>query len=173
MEMERDEDLEAYRKRYLDNAMRLFKPYTVEDIKKNPMLIRYAEKQTPEMCWVAVRMNWETLDFIIDQTRELCLFAIQQHHFAYQNIKDPTREMALATVRKNGRMLIAMANMQDEELCLEAIKQDPTALKFVINQTDKICKLALHLNPSVEKDIRNRNEIPRYKAELQELNNNI
>ncbi len=48
-----------------------------------------------------------------------------------------------------------MTNWNDEKECLEAVKQDGYALKYVKNQTREICLAAVKQKPDTIKYIRN------------------
>jgi hypothetical protein len=50
----------------------------------------------------------------------------------------------LDMVRKNGLLLeIVPKDLRSEEICLQAVKENGRALKYVINQTDAICITAV------------------------------
>jgi hypothetical protein len=82
------------------------------------------EKQTPELCMIAVKQcNGNPITYIENQTPDLCMIAIQQNANNIFTIKEPTIEV-----------------------CMEAIKPTPHALKFVPEdlKTVKLCMEAIN-----------------------------
>lgn len=65
-------------------------------VEENTNLINYLrmtaecnlfEKQTPEICLLAVKKDWRALEFVKEQTNEMCMVALEQNPKAVQYFK--------------------------------------------------------------------------------------
>ncbi|MCC0726709.1 DUF4116 domain-containing protein [Clostridioides sp. ZZV14-6045] len=119
-------------------------------IRKYPWALKYAEKQTYDMCLEAVTQNgllledvrWDELNLTKEQIYNLYIIAVRQDGLALRYIKNQTEEICMEAVKQDGRALKYVKN-QTEEICIEAVKEDGLTLIEVKEQTDKICKEAL------------------------------
>lgn len=123
-------------------------------------VIRYVEKQTPEMCLAAVEQNSDAIRFIREPTPEMymvavkkwgitlrdikeptpeiCIVAVQQYPFALQHVGKQTPEICMAAIMKNSWALYFVRE-QTLELCLEAVKKDHNAICYVNEEFREIC----------------------------------
>lgn len=91
------------------------------------------------------------------QSNFVCVEAIKRDPFEIRFVKRPkTKEMVLTAVKGNGLVLEHLKTYQRisqrkdpkfcEEFCMEAVKQNGMALKYVVNKTEPICTEALKQN---------------------------
>lgn len=94
--------------------------------------IELVDKQTPEMCKIAVQSSPSAIRYIKRQTPELCLIAVQGDGRVLQYIRDPTLKVIETAVRNDGKALEDVPfDKQTLELCILAVAQTPKADKYV------------------------------------------
>lgn len=135
-----------------------------------PSAIEFVNNQTEDLCILAVSQNayifkhckvrtYPVLKALIKKdgysikdlhpdevTLELAELAIDSYHYCLQHIPKhiQTREICLKCIKKSGTSLeFVREDLQDEELCFEAVSNTPYAIKYVKNQTEKICMHAI------------------------------
>jgi hypothetical protein len=64
------------------------------------LALQYVRKQTPEVCYRAIKQNGLALQYVDNQTQEICLAAIEQDEKAFKYI-NKTDNIHLAIVRQN------------------------------------------------------------------------
>lgn len=109
----------------------------MEAIKSNPYAIRYIDDKlkTFEICDLAVTSNGWTLKYIpntIKKYDELCKKAVEFRSNVLKDIgeKYQTKKMCIDAVKNFGPALRYVKN-KDLEICYEAVKQSPLAIKYV------------------------------------------
>ena len=120
----------------------------------NGLSLKYIEKQTFELCHLAVKQNGNSLEFVKPElmTKELCHLAVQQNGDALEFVKPEliTKEMCKLAFQQNGLSLRFVKNheLTTKELCHLAVQQNGDALEFVKPElmTKEMCKLAVQQN---------------------------
>jgi hypothetical protein len=128
------------------------KNFCLNAVKQNGLALRYIKNQTLNICLFAVKNFGYAFHYIKDikdggpgKTEELLAAAITKnprifeslgktvkfgnHELSLENFKQ-TPALCLAVVKSSGSHLKYVEN-QTDEVCLEAIKQDPAAIMFV------------------------------------------
>lgn len=113
----------------------------------NGLTLKYFDEQDEKLCVLAVRENYEALEFVKNQTLKVIQEAFEnQDQFesreAINLVKNPTYEICKLALEKSGLALEFIKN-QTDELCKIAVEENGLALKFVKEQTPEICELAL------------------------------
>jgi hypothetical protein len=108
---------------------------------------------TEEFCLIAVKQNGSALQYVPPkyQTYNVCKSAIKQNPSAKKyilnvDLYDATKNMlvdqAMKFVSRDGTLLeMVEEDNQTEEMCIMAIQNNPNAINFVANKTEKILKL--------------------------------
>ena len=107
--------------------------------------LQYIKEQTDEICKLAVQKNGYELKYVKEQTDEICKLAVQQNSYAFEYVKEQTDEICKFAVQQNGYLLYYVKE-QTDEICKLAVKQNGCSLCYVKEQTDEICKLAVQQN---------------------------
>ena len=84
-------------------------------------------------------------------------------------MKYPTKNVCLEALKQNGLALRYIEN-QDEEISLVAVRQNSDALVFVKEQTEKVCLLAVSKQPYCIRDVRVQTEAICVEAFKREMN---
>ena len=100
------------------------------------------KEQTDEICKLAVQENGYALKYVKEQTDEICKLAVQQNSYAFEYVKEQTDEICKLAIKKNG-YLLKYFKEQTEEICKLAVQQNGCSLCYVKEQTYEICKLAV------------------------------
>lgn len=119
--------------------------HQIEDVRKNPSLLKQVKEQTPELCMAAVSEDYKALSYVREQSNVICLIAVKNDGNALQFVKDQTPQICMEAVKHSGNA-IQYVKKQTPELCAEAIKQDPLALKHVKNPSKELCIEAVRSN---------------------------
>ena len=82
------------------------------------------------------------LDFWINNSENTSLMFVRYCGLALEYITDQTEEICIEAVKNNPEAL-KYVNFQTEKICLEAVKKNGSILKYVNIQTDKICLEAM------------------------------
>jgi hypothetical protein len=99
----------------------------------------WIKNKTYELCMKSVKYNPFALQYIDNPSYDLCKEAVTSSGYAIRVVKEQTNELCKLPVKKNGRALEYINDeKQNEDICLEAIRQDIRALQFVKNITDNI-----------------------------------
>lgn len=154
---------------YVKDLCALTEDTCVSAVKHYGLALEYVIKQTEEICALAVQQNGLALQFVKDQylTKVICILAVQQNSGALKYVPfefkveevwkhavqqdgfvDPsgsTKAFEKSLLSSNGNALKYVTN-QTEELCILAVQQNGLVLRHVINQTEAICKIAVQQN---------------------------
>ena len=65
----------------------------LEAVKQNGLLLKYIERQNPEICLVAIKQNSDALQYVKEQLSEICLEAVKQNSYAFRYIKTQILEI--------------------------------------------------------------------------------
>lgn len=129
--------------------------------RQNYKALDFVDDQTDEVCIEALKSNWKSIYHIRNQNKKICdeairvsplvypeLLAPTKHHqmevvradsSLIELIPNPSKEACLYSVKDNGLNLkLIKAKYQDKEICLEAIRQNPDALKYARKQTEEM-----------------------------------
>lgn len=132
-------------------AFRYIKTQTLElcleAVKKNSDILQYIKKQTPEICLEAVKHSGLALKYVDNQTPEICLEAVKNYIGAIQFIKirfDGYYEMCKdVLMHENGWIYFDDMIIKTPKLEKLAVQKSWSNLKYVENQTNEICNIAL------------------------------
>jgi hypothetical protein len=117
-------------------------------INNNGLLIHYLDnEQTAEICLGAVKGTYKAFEYYIFEDKEIREAALKQnvHNVKHLSDRTPVVNTDINKVKVNGMYLQHIEN-QTEELCEEAIKQNPSSFIYVKNQTPNLCFLAVKKN---------------------------
>ena len=119
----------------------------------NGLSLKYIDKQTFELCYLAVKQNGNALEFVKPElmTKELCHLSVQQNGDALEFVKPElmTKEMCKLAVQQNGLSLrFVIPELITDEIYKLAVQQNGLSLRHVKPElmTDEICKLAVQQN---------------------------
>lgn len=107
-----------------------------EAIRINPYYLEYIEKQTPELCMMALQSElpyyWDCtpLRFVKEQTPELCMAAVKQEPCSIADVKEQTPDLCLEAVSRNG-LTLKVINNQTYDICKRAVSENEYALAYV------------------------------------------
>src|SRR5271156_3340275 len=73
----------------------------LDTVQLNGLMLKYIEKQTPELCLLAVTNNSMAIKFVEKQTPELCLLAVTNNSMAIQFVEKQPPELCLLAVKQN------------------------------------------------------------------------
>ena len=146
----------ALNKKYINEIYHTIELYNIA-IRHQGLSIRYIRDRTPEMCLEAVKSDYKALQYIVDQTEEMCLIAVKAHslelgNFFTNHIKgkniifdyDINRDIRFDTYYEPRSHILRYVMNQNDEICLEAVKNYGLSLKFVENKTLEICMMAVN-----------------------------
>jgi hypothetical protein len=100
--------------------------------------IRHAKFQNLAMCLIAVRDNGYDLQHVNKEfkTHDVCMAAVQRFGWAIEFVENKTAEICEAAINQSGLALECLdATLQTFKLCESAVKQNPDALKYIINSS--------------------------------------
>lgn len=117
-----------------------------EIIKYNPHQLSNVT-QTPRLCEMAIKLDWRTLEYVIDQTTELIDLALGIDGRALQFVKNQTVTLSMKAVRNNIRALKYIID-QTDDICKVAINTDAKAFKYIKCPSRDICMFYLETTPS-------------------------
>ncbi|MFA7286876.1 MAG: hypothetical protein WC052_04435 [Patescibacteria group bacterium] len=108
----------------------------------------------------AVRKNCMVLCVVPrrNRTTELCMLAVASHRFraesALSNVpcESQTENMILTAISVHGGYALEFAAFQTPAICIAAVKADPIAITWVIEQTPAICEMAIQVASEEGKD---------------------
>lgn len=164
----------GYCLRYIQENRKTFE-ICLEAVKSVGAALAYVneEYKTPELCITAVQNDGLALEYIDyeKKTLDICFSAVEQNPLALDFVPPKLQmenpEIAFLAVKKNGKALahciekdreiceIAIRNypsairfmriQQDlfPDLCMEAVKLDGSVINFIVNQTPELCIEAL------------------------------
>ena len=139
--------------------------------KKDPNLLRHVLNPTDEMYLECSKTKPSLISKIkntslISNIDPLEIIRINPKHI--HNIEKPTYEMYYMVVKQEGRLIeIVPEEFQDEKMCSAAVKNDPTALKLIKNQSENVCIIAMKANiHTFEYVIKKTNKIFEYVLKL-------
>ena len=107
------------------------------------LVLRHIKNPTPDQCLRAVKRSGLALADVDKnkQTPELCEVAVRQHGMAIKFVAEPTAELERIAAVNGGIEFVH----QTKELCQMAIWHNPYSLRHVSPkfQTEKLCRLAM------------------------------
>jgi hypothetical protein len=139
-------------------------------LKSNPNCFKFITNPTYKQALCAVKHNGENLLYIKNPDRELCIEAVKQNpemiRFVNSNyistelaknvvekncelirfIAKPTDDMWISALKRNG-LLLLFCNIQKEEYCIEALKQEPKSVFYITTFTPAIKKVLEEQTP--------------------------
>ena len=124
-------------------------------ILKNIQSIDNYFKSNPDMCCKAIDQYNKILKYISNQTYELCLKAILLDSDNIEYVKDITSEFYIElcklAIHKNVSSIEYInKNLNGyDEICMEAVKNNGLALRYIKNKTPEICMKAVKQNDTV------------------------
>ena len=84
----------------------------------------------------ALKKNGNVLQFILNQTEDMCMLAILHSPDRLRYVMHQTEPICLIAVKLNGLTLeFVKPDLQTDAVVNAAIKKNPYALQYVINQT--------------------------------------
>lgn len=112
----------------------------IKTIEGNWLFLKYFKNQTEEEGLAGVRKSSNALQYIDNQTDRICFEAIRQNPLSLVLVKNKTIPICLEAVRLNPNALqYVPASLQTLEICEKALKIDGMCLKYVVNQTERLC----------------------------------
>ena len=123
-------------------------PLCLEAVKLNPLALQYipASLQTLEICEKALVNDGMCLKYVINQTERLCYESlISSKGASFNLIKNQTKFLCKEAMKIDGTLLIHV-NEQTFEICFEAVKQTPSAIRYVKynNLSDNDIEIIVH-----------------------------
>jgi hypothetical protein len=110
----------------------------LEAVKQNGHFLEYIEKQTPELCRLAIQQDSVCIAYVKEQTPELCLEAVKDDGYNLKYVKEQTPEICMSAVKQEP-LSLRFVNVQTPDVCIAAIKRNVEAFKNVKEQTPEIC----------------------------------
>lgn len=108
---------------------------------------KYLHHQTPEVCWAAVKAEWQNLEFVKDKTIPLCRLALQQpHNHALQFVPNKTLKMCLWGI-KHCAANYEFAPKKTLWFQKQAIKTNPKVFEYIRPQTPELYAYMLKMHP--------------------------
>lgn len=110
-------------------------------VEREPFLFVYIENQTPELCINALRRcNEADIENIFlnvkVRTPEVCMEAVKRDCFVVFHIENPSDELWFTAIEEEPDILadvIYPPYNKGYDFCLEAVKRNPKALKYIDN----------------------------------------
>jgi hypothetical protein len=140
-------------------------------VSKRPYVLRYIEEQTLEMCKKGMSIDVDCFKYckiqtrsmikkaidyeprniqhVIKQTESLCLYAIERatHSFNFKKIEDGSLVMYMEKKSNNIEEVFHLIRNKTPKIHLTVVGIDGMLLRYIGNQTEEICKLAISQNP--------------------------
>ena len=135
-------------------------------VQENGMALKYVKKivlSTPELSsnlpsirTSAVKNNGFALRYVKKeyQTLELCNLALQQNGCAIKYVKESSNELRKLAIKTSNGEALRYIDDQTEELCILAMQLNGLCLQYVINQTEEMCDLAVEQNDKAVHHVR-------------------
>lgn len=109
--------------------------------------------QTPEVCKKGIEFSYgNCLRYIANPTHEIIIMALKENGLNISDVDNQTPEYCMLAMENAGGMEILdniHGKYQTPEICMEAIRRNPSELGYVENQTLEMCLLAIKKDPSV------------------------
>jgi hypothetical protein len=119
-------------------------------INTNPYAITNIKQQTEHLCLEAIKKKPDVFRFVKNKTLNICKEALKSDGYLieYIDINNRTFDLCMIAVKQRGLSLkyVPHSKMSKEEykkICMEAIKNDPYSLSYVVDQTEDICMEAI------------------------------
>lgn len=120
-------------------------------IAQDGMAIQYIKNKNKKYIVAAIEQNGKAIQFVDNPTIEMYCMAVKQSSKAIKYIKDINYDMYMMFAKINGMILrhiicniyAKLTLEQINNICLETVKQNWQALKFVKKQNEEINKIAL------------------------------
>ena len=117
-------------------------------VKHNGNNILYIENASKELWIEAVKQNNKMMKFVNPSiiSHELAKDILEKDATMIRYIERPTDEMWLSALKRDG-MLLYFCSLQKEIYCIEALKQTPKAVIYILSFTDGIKKILEQQTP--------------------------
>lgn len=122
-------------------------------VKQSPRAYDFV-KQDPVTTERLLKHDWQVIGYAKEQTEQLCKMAINIDPKVLGVIKDEaqTLDVCLYAIKKDPTSLKHIAH-QSETLCMEAVSKDWKALKFALYRSPEVCLSAITQSKDAEVDI--------------------
>ena len=117
-------------------------------LKYSGTMIKNIERQTDELCEIAVMHDGRALAFVVNKTDKICKLAVINNGLALQYVPEETPELCMLAVQENEKAL-RLVQKQYLELCMAAVEKDGNMLEYVDEKfkTPEICTIAVNQTP--------------------------
>ena len=119
--------------------------HNIEFVLKEGLNLQYIEKQTDNLCLIAVKNNGLALFWVENKTNEICYEAVKQNGLAIKYICNPSILICEEAIKNNIKALLYLVD-QNDSICKFAINHDYKSLQYIREQTDELCLLAINKN---------------------------
>lgn len=111
--------------------------------------LRYAEPQTEEMCWTALKSGNYCIEFIKNPTYGMVSYYLAQELRLYSHIRHllTEKEWLMFYEKDPSYIHYFPSNLRTPELCDRALDANGYAIKYIENPTDEQIKRALTRDP--------------------------
>lgn len=138
-------------------------------VTQNGLCLQYMKNQTLELCMLAVNQNGLSLEFVNKSilNYDLCLNAVKEYRFAIKYVpeKFQSEELCMIAIRGKFRHGLLGFNIKDMITNTDPeFIENGYVLKYIINQTSKVCKYALDVTP--DSNIYIQKKTPELEAHL-------
>jgi len=110
-----------------------------------PNALKFVEKQTPDLCLLAIQGNAFALEFVREQTDQMCVIAVTRKWQTIRHVKNQTTELCRLALDGNYEALRYIRN-QTDAFCRYAIMNNHNALRYVAYQTEELYRYAIGLD---------------------------
>ena len=124
-------------------------------VQKAPNVIKYVKNPTDEINKTAIYNNPRCLEFIKEQTEELCILAVSKKGTVLEYVKEQTPAICSTAVR-NDPEAIQFVEDQYEDICITAVRSNGMCLRFLKAQTPYVCTTAILNNPKAIQYVQNQ-----------------
>lgn len=115
-----------------------------EMIKAKPQFLQCINRQSLGLCYQAVKHDDRAIKFVKHMDTILIGAVIKNNPQYLEHSTNYTYKQYLRFVEYNGKCLQYIPNEHHtDELCMVAIKQNPKSLKFIEDQSEKLCIYAI------------------------------
>ena len=96
---------------------------------------------TEEEVWEMLKQDATAIGFINNPTEEMIEYAVMRNPFSIGHVENPSDNVIGLAVAQKPQLIKSLP--QSERICMVAINKDASVLRFVKEQTEGICLLAL------------------------------
>ena len=127
-------------------------------LRRNPSIMHYIRPKDWRMCFANVGLTkpQDEYDPSVKEDKEELLRAVHQNPWIVKFLPRIDAEMAMTAVRCHGETLKYIApELQTEKMCIVAVSR-LRALRYVAQQTDRVCMESVKNNPHSLRYVQNR-----------------